>query len=182
MRNGKVTGPIRGGIALVLLLSSSLIAAADDATDTAARLRQLEDREQIRQLLVDYGRTLDSRDFAAFAGLFAERGGQWIGGFGTVTGRAEIQTVMQEKIGAGTGSPNFHVFTNESITLNGDQATALTKWLFVVQDSEKRPSLVYLGHYDDTMVRENGRWLFQRRVVHGDIPAQDPLATKGSTP
>lgn len=182
MRNGNVTSPIRVGIALVLLLAGTVIVAADDAPDMAVRLRQLEDREQIRQLLIDYGRTLDSRDFAAFAALFAERGGQWIGGFGTVTGRAEIQTVMQEKIGAGTGSPNFHVFTNESITLVGDQATALTKWLFVVQDSEKRPSLVYLGHYDDTLIREGGRWLFQRRVVHGDIPAQDPLASQGPTP
>jgi hypothetical protein len=36
------------------------------------RLRALEDREEIRQLLINYGRTLDQRNFAAFAKLFIQ--------------------------------------------------------------------------------------------------------------
>ena len=30
------------------------------------RLRMLEDREEIRRLMIEYGRTLDQRDFNAF--------------------------------------------------------------------------------------------------------------------
>ncbi|MCC6201518.1 MAG: nuclear transport factor 2 family protein, partial [Gammaproteobacteria bacterium] len=70
------------------------------------------------------------------------------------------------------------VFTNESITLDGDRARASTKWLFVTQSSDNRPTPVYLGHYDDSLVREADGWKFQRRVVYGDIPAQDPLAAE----
>jgi hypothetical protein len=27
------------------------------------------------------------------------------------------------------------------------------------------------GRYDDTLVRENGRWRFKRRVASSDLPA-----------
>src|SRR3970282_1300439 len=46
----------------------------------AARVQVLEDREEIRELLLAYGRALDSRDFIAFSELFAEDEGEWIGG------------------------------------------------------------------------------------------------------
>lgn len=155
---------------------ASTVIAAEPAASVENRLRQLEDREQIRALIIGYGRTLDRRDFTTFAGLFAAQGGQWVGGFGTATGRAEIRKMMEERIGTGAGGSNFHVFTNESITLDGDRAAGLTKWLFVTQGADNRPALVYLGHYDDTFVREPDGWKIQRRVVYGDIPSQDPLA------
>src|SRR5260370_37182653 len=46
-----------------------------------ARLRRLEDREQIRQLIQEYGRHLDARDLVAYGRLFAEDG-EWLGGPG----------------------------------------------------------------------------------------------------
>jgi hypothetical protein len=45
----------------------------------AARVQRLEDQEEIRMLLVDYGRSLDARDFAKYASLFA-KDGEWSGG------------------------------------------------------------------------------------------------------
>ena len=42
-------------------------------TDTD-RLRLLEDREQIRQIFVDYAKYLDSGDHAGYASLFADDG------------------------------------------------------------------------------------------------------------
>ena len=175
MRAKRVSKLLFAGILAGLGLATSVI-AAEPAVDVASRLRQVEDREQIRELIIGYGRTLDRRDFTAFAGLFAAQGGQWVGGFGTATGSAEIRKMMEERIGTGAGGSNFHVFTNESISLDGDRATGLTKWLFVTQGADNRPSLVYLGHYDDTFVREPDGWKIQRRVVYGDIPTQDPLA------
>ena len=35
------------------------------------------------------------------------------------------------------------------------------------------PVMRLLGHYDDTYVREHGRWRFQRRIAHTDIPYRD---------
>jgi hypothetical protein len=84
---------------------------------------------------------------------------------------------MEDSIGQdtkGLGASNYHIFTNETIRVNGDHAEANTKWVFVVQGESGRPQLFYLGHYEDTFVRENGEWKFQRRWVYGDIPKDDP--------
>jgi len=74
--------------------------------------------------------------------------------------------------------PNFHVFTNEIIHVNGNQADATTKWIFVVQAENGRPQLFYLGHYEDSLVRENGRWKFLKRVVSTDIPGDTALSKR----
>ena len=151
---------------------NSVSRAAAQETDKA-RLQRLEDREEIRQLTMDYGRFLDKRDWASFSRLFAEKDGEWTGGMGSAKGPQAIRKLMEDTIGKGSGaasSPNFHIFTNQIINPDGDRATATTKWMFVVQGSDNRPQTVFLGHYDDSMVRENGSWKFQRRVVYGDIP------------
>jgi hypothetical protein len=156
-------------------------ASAEKSYTTESRLQQLEDREAIRQLLTDYGRFLDRRDFASFAQLFAEKNGEWIGGMGTAKGSPAIRKLMEDTIGKSAqkaGAPDFHLFTNETIQVNGDHAEATTKWIFVVQGEGGRPQPLYLGHYEDSMVREGGRWKFLRRVVHTDIPGDDALSKK----
>jgi hypothetical protein len=156
--------------------------SAENKESVEARLQRLEDREEIRQLLMDYGRFLDKRDFASFSRLFAEKEGEWIGGMGKAKGTEAIRKLMEDTIGRDTGgqmsAPNYHLFTNEVIQVNGNEAKAATKWIFVVQSASKQPQPFYLGHYEDTLVREQGRWKFLRRLVYGDIPADDPLSRK----
>jgi len=150
----------------------------DELTSIQARLQRLEDLESIRQLLIDYGRHLDARDFVAYAGLFTEDG-EWIGGFGRVQGPAAIQAEMEKQIGKEPqvpGKSNHHIFINESIEVEGDTAHALSKWIFMVTGEGNRPVPVYLGHYDDQLVRMDGVWKFKRRVVYADIPFDDPLS------
>jgi hypothetical protein len=68
-----------------------------------------------------------------------------------------------------------HLFTNETIQVEGSRASALTKWIFVVTGESDRPQPYFIGHYENTMIREKGRWKFLRRVVHSDIPADDKV-------
>jgi len=140
-----------------------------------ARLQSLEDREQIRKLLVDYGRTLDQRDFAAFARLFAQdaeyRGG---GNNGMTKGAEAISRLLEDvfqKNPTGVKSPNFHLFSNETIQVNGNRAVALSKGIFVVPGDNNRPEMVMLATYRDVLVREEGIWKFKQRIVQGDIPS-----------
>jgi hypothetical protein len=154
---------------------------AKDGKTMESRLQDLEDREEIRQLLKDYGRFLDQRDFLSFSKLFAENGGEWIGGMGKAKGPQAIQKLMEDTIGKnteGVSMPNYHLFTNEIISLNGNQANATTKWIFVVQSEKGSPQPMYLGHYEDSLVRENGRWKFLQRIVHADIPSDKALSKK----
>jgi hypothetical protein len=141
-----------------------------------SRVKKLEDREEIRQLLIDYGRFLDQRDFRSFSRLFAKTEGEWIGGMGRARGSKAIRELMESTIGRDTSTTrSLHLFTNETIHINGDKATALTKWVFVVTGGSNRPQLFFVGHYEDSIVRENDSWKFLRRVVHADIPADDQI-------
>lgn len=139
------------------------------------RLQQLEDKALIEQVLIDYGRTLDSRDLAAYSELFAKEG-EWIGGFGAVKGRAALLDFMKKNIGtAPNNARTYHLLTNFTVVVNGDQATALSRWSYVVPNGEKKPVLEHSGRYEDTLIREDGRWRFLKRIVHNDLPQVQPV-------
>lgn len=163
---------------LLLIAASGVLACgcAPGGMDEAAtaRLAALEDREQIRQLLVDYGATLDRRDFAAFGALFAADA-QYGGGGAPAQGRAAIQAQLEGIIGSnpsGLPGPNFHLSFNPSITLDGDRATAVSLGAYTAPDAAGGSTrLVFFVWYQDELVRHDGRWLFQRRVVgSGPLP------------
>ena len=149
------------------LLSAASVPTEAQTGSVEARLKQLEDKEQIAQLLLDYGRHLDSRDLAAYASLFATDG-EWVGGFGTVKGRAEIKTFMEKSLGTGPNrNSSFHIMSNFVITVKGDTATAWSRWTFVTPGANGA-AIAQAGRYDDTFVRENGVWKFRKRVASND--------------
>jgi len=131
----------------------------------AARLQRFEDKAEIETLLLDYGRHLDNRDFAGYASLFA-KDGQWIGGFGTVKA-ADIKAFMEKAMGTQNTAKNYHLLSNFVITVNGDTATAWSRWAFVVP-GQQGATIAQAGRYDDELVRENGRWKFKQRVASND--------------
>jgi 3-phenylpropionate/cinnamic acid dioxygenase small subunit len=161
-------------LAAVMLLISETVAAQSSA-GLAERIDALESREQIRDLIIEYGRALDHQDFVAYSELFEEEQGTWVGGMGSATGRAAIFKLMDESIGHAdqpVEPTSHHVFTNIQINVDGDSAAATTKWTFVVQSEAGSPQWFYLGHYDDEFVRKDGRWYFLRREAFTDIPRQ----------
>jgi len=176
---------------LVLALSLALPASAQpqppagaaksgDAS-LAARIQRLEDIEEIRVLLTDYGRFLDAHDLASYSHLFAHDG-EWVGGFGSAKGPAGIQALMEKNLGSGPApkpGSTFHILTNFMIDVHGNTATAWSRWVFVTTGADNRPTPAMGGHYDDTLVREDGHWKFQRRVAVNDIPKT--VSTPGAT-
>ena len=134
---------------------------------SGARIQQMEDRLAIEHLLTEYGRTLDSRDFAAYSKLFAVNG-EWKGALGTYRGPAAIQAAM-EKIftDAAADIPkgkNFHVMSNFDISVQGDRATARSMFIFYKMQGSK-PEATVAGHYEDILIRENGAWRFLQRTA-----------------
>jgi 3-phenylpropionate/cinnamic acid dioxygenase small subunit len=130
-----------------------------------ARLQQIEDQKAIERVLLEYGRTLDDRDFAAYSQLFAENG-EWQGALGSYRGPAAIRTAM-EKIftDAAADIPkgrNFHVMSNFDITVQGDRATARSMFIFYKMEGSK-PGAEVAGRYEDILVREKGAWKFLQR-------------------
>jgi uncharacterized protein (TIGR02246 family) len=150
---------------------SETLSAAQSNASLASRLQRLEDIEEIRMVLTDYGRYLDARDLAAYSRLFA-KDGEWVGGFGSAKGPASILEFMQKNLGTGPNRGNtYHILSNFMIDVKGDTATAWSRWTFITPGPDGKPTLSQAGRYDDTLVREDGHWKFKKRVASNDIPA-----------
>lgn len=170
---------------LVLIAAAALLAGGCTASGLgsadALRLQQLADREQILELMSAYGDTLDRRDFAAFGQLFAEDAEYGSGTGAPTRGRAAIQAQLERVIGSNPSNlpaPNFHLFFNPSIRVDGDLATARSLGAYTAPDPATGATrMVFFVTYEDTLVRRQGRWLFQRRVVGSGAPAAPAAAT-----
>jgi len=136
---------------------------------------QAADRAAIHDLLVEYGKTIDARDFDGFAGLFSKDGVYVAGGGAGATDGKQAGAMMKRifaQNSLGFRDPNFHVFFNEQGELTGpDSATATSKSLFMVPGADGSPKPALMAEYHDRLVRENGRWKFARREVKSLIPA-----------
>lgn len=143
--------------------------STEEVSALASRVRQLEDLEEIRALLYAYGRLLDERDLAGYAALFA-RSGTWTGPYiGSAAGPAAIEDLMRRKLeDAAPGS--HHIMSNMMIHLSTDRSRAFSRWTYIIPGPAGSPSLALCGHYDDELVREDGRWKYQSRIVCGDLP------------
>ncbi len=137
------------------------------------RVRALEDREEIRNLIQAYRKTLDDRDLRAFSELFAVEG-TWTGRSGTATGPDEIYSMLTTALPdnpLAPGSTLWHLNTDPAIAVDGDRASAFTFWMHVRRGDGDVPLLPTLGGYQDELIREDGRWRFQLRTVLPLIPA-----------
>ncbi len=157
-----------------LLLGMALAATAPVQAETgqgAINARELSDREEIRTLLVNYGRYLDARQLEDYANLFAEEG-VWVGGFGAAVGREAILEMMQGSLGPSgevPDNPGFHVMTNMIVDTDGDTATAWSRWTFYLKGPDGMPIVGSAGRYEDTLVRRGGEWKFLRRKTNADL-------------
>ena len=166
IRNPTVRATVIG-----LLLGAAALTSADakepKAGSLEARIQAIEDHQAIEKLLLEYGKALDARDFAAYSNMFAANG-EWSGSIGTFKGPAAIKSAMEEAFKGSKPTPgtvtNFHLLSNAIIDVHGDKASALSKWTFVrMSDNEPIPALA--GQYEDTFVKENGQWKFLKRVA-----------------
>jgi len=175
-------------IAFAPLMAIALPAcSAGSGTDNelAQRVQELEDEKEIRRVLVEYGEFLDARDYHSYASLFASDG-VWSGGFGTFTGPEAIETMLEENMGAHPedyiNKKNFHLNTTMVVDVDGDAATARSRYLFFTASQEDRPIVALAGRYVDELVRENGAWKIKTRKSHGVIPYRDGNAPPPEQP
>lgn len=169
------------GLALAVLIGTGLTSAVPPswATTTEERVRQLEDQDAIRRILVDYGEYLDAQDYARYAGLFAQDG-VWTGGYGSAKGPAAIQAMLEQAMGR--PAPGFinktksHLMTTMVVTVSGDRATARSRFLVLTADETGKPVPSRAGRYVDAFVREADSWKIKSRTTYGVIPHADDRA------
>lgn len=159
-----------------IVLGGALLAApaiAQDA-DVEARIQALRDEADIKALIVDYGRHLDALDFASFAALFAEDA-QYNG----QTGPEAIEAGMIAAFGPDSGTvwtDDFHIVGNIIVDLEGDAASATSRWIFVSPGADtgagRTVTPVLAGRYTDTFTRTPDGWRFASRRLLNDMAMQ----------
>lgn len=146
-----------------------------ESGDLEERLRVLEAKEEIRNLLQSYRRTLDIRDMRAFSELYAADG-SWSGASGAATGPEDIYAMLTAALPDNPpwpGSTLWHWISDPTIVVDGDTATAESFWMHVRRGDGDAVLMPTLGRYDDQLVVEDGRWRFKDRSVTRLIP-RDP--------
>lgn len=135
-------------------------------THLAARIRRLEDREAIRELIGAYGYTIDNRDIDGLAALFCADGVlQSADGVMNAEGRAAIIEMYKGRFAV--LGPTFHFTHDQAITLDDadpDRATGvIASHAEVTRNGETMLAAI---RYHDTYRREDGRWRFAKRVLN----------------
>lgn len=175
-------------LAIPLAMMTALTLPACSNSHEAAlekRVDQLESEKQIREAIIEYGEYLDARDYAHYASLFA-KDGTWTGGFGSFTGPAAIQKMLEDNMG--TPAPgyinkdNFHLDTTVIVNVHGDTATARSRYLFFTRSPDNKPVPMLAGRYMDEFVRENGQWKIKSRKTSDVIPYRDGNAPPPAHP
>jgi hypothetical protein len=132
--------------------------------DLDERLQRIEDDLEIRQLRARYCFLLDQRRIDEVVELFTEDG--YFQGLGIAQGREGLRQFFAEQVPL-MAEDMWHFIGNETIEIDGDEArgtTSLQYWS--VKGGE---SYLSVGHYDEVIRREGGRWKFARKIVNLDF-------------
>jgi hypothetical protein len=172
-------------LACTLLIAASLPSLVPAAVpdeqfkSLVRRLQILEDREAIHHLLERYIELNEARDYRGYSRLFASNGELRLRR-GSATGPENIYQFMQTNFGAPLAADSMlrnaaHVLSNVIIEVDGDAATARSRWALLSPSREDgTPRVAQSGFYTDKLVREKGEWKFLQRIVTPGIPVPAP--------
>jgi hypothetical protein len=158
----------------ILILGATIATGPGRADAEGDALQRLVDKDAIDTVLVDYTHALDTLDADKYAGVFAEDA-VFDMGRETRTGRAQIRDVIvglqksrEERKAAGTPAPTLmhHVMTNETLEIvSGNEARHYAYWMTILGGADDKFNVASMGHYEDVLVKRNGRWLIQSRKL-----------------
>jgi ketosteroid isomerase-like protein len=133
--------------------------------DFAARLRRLEDRVEIGELIARYGLVMDNRDIAQMATIFtADVVIESADGVMNVSGRDAAVAMFRERFRV--LGPSNHVTHDRILTFDDghpDEATGIV--LAHAEMNRRGQAMVAAIRYTDAYRREDGRWRFARRSL-----------------
>lgn len=130
------------------------------AQELEAMVRELRDRELIKELTHHYAHCVRQQDVEGVVNLFAEEGAVEVDPT-VVQGRVALRHFYAETLPK-LGTP-YDFLHNHVIRVQGDRATGVCS--VEVRGVQGGKSIIGAGHYDDEYVRVGGEWKFQRRHI-----------------
>jgi 3-phenylpropionate/cinnamic acid dioxygenase small subunit len=134
-----------------------------------ARVRRLEDRQEILQSLIDYGELLDTRDLDGWARLWAADGEFEMSTGRLAKGREEIKNMLGAII-ANSPQTVLHLEINPRIAIDVDEATSTMLYAVARTQDDGLTRVVWLGHHHSRHVRTPDGWKIAYRRNTVDLP------------
>jgi hypothetical protein len=163
-----------GGAAVLLLMFAYSFTSADTKAVSYG-----EDRALIEDLQARYMFALDFGDVDTYVRTFTENGVLDIGD-GPIRGRDAIRKIIggmpgRKSAPSSKDAQNLrpatgrHNITNIVIAVDGDKATGRAYWFHYGNNNpERKATFDSYGHYEDEMVKVNGKWLFSKRRIYNE--------------
>jgi len=177
----RLTVPLGAAAAAVLLTL-----AVTSMTSKAAGTSYAEDRAAIEDLQARYLFAMDFGDPDLYVTTFTEDGILDVGS-GEIRGRKAIHEVIAKMPNSRTTENGLrpasgrHNISNIVLKVDGNKAVGRAYWFHYSNNNpERRPVFDGYGHYEDELVKVNGRWLFTKRRIYNEGRAE--WAHKGSNP
>jgi ketosteroid isomerase-like protein len=145
---------------------------------SAALADYANDRAEIVNISNRYMVAVDAGDIETVMSTWADDGVlDWVGG--VENGKEAIRKAMSRFGGAailGTLPPDAktrqrtrHQIINHVIDVDGDTAKTFAYWFALTNNTpQKDVQLLFMGHYEDELVKRNGKWLFKKRKVFNE--------------
>ena len=161
------------------------------ASSASAQSSYAEDRALIEDLQARYMFALDFQDADAYASTFTKNG-VLDSADGVIRGHEAIRNyivqnkknweAMIAKDASGLRPPvGRHNITNITIKIDGDRAMGRAYWFIILNfNPERSPTIISFGHYEDEMVKTDGKWLFSKRKIFNE--QREDRAATGSNP
>ena len=128
-------------------------------------LTDIEDRLAISDLFVRYTTALDRGDVETLVDCFTPDGSLDSPAVGQHSGHAAIRAFAERFARFHErGAQLRHVISNLTAEIDGDRARA-TCYLLNVLTRDGKSELLAPGRYECELVKSEGKWRFQRRVV-----------------
>jgi uncharacterized protein (TIGR02246 family) len=174
----------------ILLCGIAVLFLASAVSSRSTQSSYAEDRAQTEDLQARYMFALDFHDPDTYASTFTEDG---VLDYGPVVkGRDAIRTLIagMAKNAADQAAKDTsglrpavgrHNISNIVIKIDGDKAVGRAYWFHYGDNNPKRTAgLDSFGHYEDEMVKVDGKWLFSKRKIYNEQVAE--WASKGGNP
>ncbi len=148
------------------------------ALSGAALASYADDRAEIVNISNRYMVAVDAGDIETVMSTWAEDGVlEWVRG--VENGKEAIRKAMSNfggaaraaAITAGVSTPprTPHPIIKNVIDVKGDTAKTIAYWFAITNNTpQKDVQLMYFGHYEDELVKRNGKWLFKHRKVYNE--------------
>jgi ketosteroid isomerase-like protein len=128
-------------------------------------IARVEDHQEIVQLIYKYAFAIDAADPVAMVQLFVEDA-EWVSPFtGTTKGREAIRRLIEgkrERNQLRSNETYRHFITNPVVEFFDGRAEVRASVLETRQVGDTI-DVVYAGHYENTVVKHDGRWKFSSR-------------------